>query len=337
MPGSVLLATLLFFAPPGSESPALTGPYAGLERSRPPARIGVYWTGLGRAESRAPAQGVVALRQPPPRRVRILGGSFTMGSTPSEMVRAVELCSKEAFGPKCRSLTTDVGPWIRAEGFAHEVVLADYELDATEVTVGAYERCVAASACAPPAFPAGDARFDRPDFPVTHVRWDDANAYCAWVSGRLPTEAEWEHAARGARRTTFPWGELWNSHLCNHGAYADDPHDGRDGFVGLAPVASFPDGRTPSGVYDLAGNVAEWVFDWYDRDEEGFGYRRGTQTNPKGPSFGVAGHVVRGGSYRDGPHWQRGAARRASPFSAREVGFRCAYDLGALSRPTPTP
>ena len=308
----------------------LSGPFEGLERARRPPRIESFWFGLPRPALRAPAAGLVVLRQPHDRRVRIPGGRFVMGSTPQEMQEALQLCAKEPFGPACQrngERVWDVALTIRAEGHAHEVTLSDFEIDATEVTVEKYTRCVAASVCSPPAFAPGDPRYDVPTFPVTHVTWQDASNYCTWAGGRLPTEAEWELAARGYANNTFPWGNVYNPRLANHGSFADDPTDGSDGFVGLAPVGSFPDGATPTGLLDMAGNASEWVFDWYDRDEQQFGYRRGAQTNPKGPPFGALGHVIRGGSYRDGAHFMRAAARRASSFAEREVGFRCAASL----------
>jgi formylglycine-generating enzyme len=299
------------------------GPLAGLETARRPPRIEPFWFALGRPEGKAPAAGVVALRPSLERRIRITGGRFTMGSTLRDMERGKQLCAREPLGSRCRE---GFEPWLRAEGHAHEVTLSDYVLDATEVTVARYARCVSVGVCVAPGFPAGDVRYDVPDFPVTHVRAEDAEAYCGFAGGRLPTEAEWEHAARGRARSEFPWGDLYNPRLSNHGAWADDPTDARDGFVGLAPVGSFPDGATPTGLLDMAGNAAEWVSDWYDRDEEGWGYAKTPQVNPKGPPFGPYGRVIRGGSYRDGAHWLRTAARRASPLPAREIGFRCAYD-----------
>jgi sulfatase modifying factor 1 len=323
MQGAALgFAALAFLA--GAER----GPFAGLEHAHRTPRIEQFWLGLGPTSSQAAASGIVVLRPPVERRVRIAGGRFVMGSTASEMVRAVKLCEREPRGALCAG-PLEVGPWIRSEGHAHEVTLADFEMDRTEVPVHRYARCVAAGACSPPAFPSGDTRYDRPDLPVTHVRWEDAVAYCSWMGGRLPTEAEWEHAARGRAGHEFPWGDLYNPHLANHGSWADDPTDARDGFAGLAPVGSFPDGATATGLLDMAGNASEWVSDWFDLDDEGYGYGRGAQVNPKGPAFGARGHVLRGGSYRDAAHWLRTAARRAWNYPAREIGFRCAYDVNA--------
>ncbi len=313
----------------------LTGPFAGLEHSRKPPRIEPFWAGLGKPAESARADGVVALRPPLEDRVRIGAARFVMGSTGREMQAAIEMCRREPRGQLDCDPSREAYRLIFSEGLAHEVTLSAYDLDRTEVPVRHYMRCVAAGACSPPGFPAGDARYDQPDFPVTHVRWDDARAYCAWAGGRLPTEAEWEHAARGRAGSLYPWGDLWNGHLANHGALADDPTDGRDGFLGLAPIGSFPDGATKTGLLDMAGNVAEWVHDYYERVDDDpqthYGYRGAAVVNPKGPTFSVYGHVIRGGSFRDAPHELRTAARRWSLIpAARDIGFRCAYDASAI-------
>jgi formylglycine-generating enzyme len=312
----------------------LGGAFEGLENARRPARIEPFWQGLGQATTHGDtASGIVALRAPAERRVRIPGGRFVMGSIPREMDRAIEICEKEPLGSLCREPHHEIAPFFRSEGNAHEVTLDTFEIDRTEVSVARYQRCVAAGACSPASFPLGDARYDRPEFPVTHVRWEDARSYCTWVGGRLPTEAEWEFTARGRANRTFPWGELYNPRLANHGTRVDsidrhgeDPTDVRDGFRGLAPIGSFPDGASANGVLDMAGNASEWVHDLFDLDADGFGYSGKAATNPKGPPSGH-GHVIRGGSYRDGAHWLRTAARRFMMQPSREVGFRCAYDV----------
>lgn len=332
--GSALATGLFgvtFALPLFADGSGAGGPFAGLERSRPPARVASFWRGLPAPKAGAErGDALVVLRVPRPGRVRIPGGRFVMGSTPEEMQEALRLCEREPFGIACQgsgARVNDIALAIRAEGFAHEVTVSDFALDVTEVTVADYLRCVGAGSCSPPTFPPGDPRYDVATFPVTHVAWEDGAAYCAWRGGRLPTEAEWELAARGKNNNTFPWGKVYSPRLANHGAFADDPTDASDGFLGLAPVGSFPDGATATGLLDMAGNVREWVADWYDRDEQQFGYPRAAQTNPKGPPFGVLGHVVRGGSYLDGAHHLRVAARRPSRGAEREVGFRCANDL----------
>jgi sulfatase modifying factor 1 len=265
------------------------------------------------------------LRAPATGRVLIPGGTFTMGSTALDIKRAGLACQQEPLGVRC----DDIKIVFLSEGQAHEVTLSPYAIDRTEVTVLAYGQCEAAGACAARAHGERDPRFDRPELPVTYVDWDAAATFCKWAGGRLPTEAEWEFAARGPSGRPYPWGNVYNGFLCNHGSFAPDPFDASDGFLGLAPVGSFPDGATLSGVLDLAGNVAEWVADFYGADPNTLGYSGKSQVNPRGPA-GVL-HVVRGGSYEDGAVWMRGTSRMPSsgpkPGPSATVGFRCAADV----------
>jgi formylglycine-generating enzyme len=295
--------------------------------ARRPARPAEIWRGLDPPRETAPARGVVQLRPPLAGRVRVSGATFRMGSSQVEMQAAIGMCEHEVLKTLCSEPGLQNG--IRAEGYAHQVQVDSFDLDRTEVTVEGYRRCVSAAVCPSPAFPPGDFRYDRPLLPVTHVSWQDAVTYCGWVGGRLPTEAEWELAARGVEGRVFPWGNGYNAHLSNHGALAQDETDGSDGFVNLAPVGSFPDGASQLGILDLAGNAAEWVLDLFDTDDENFGYPETPLgkplVNPKGPQTGM-GHVIRGGSFAEGAAWVRGAARgKMNASRAPTVGFRCAY------------
>lgn len=303
---------------------------AQLRATERPMRAESFWAGLDPKPGRQTASGVRALEAPPPEHVRIPGGRFRMGSTAADRTTALRMCENEVEGKVCAD--PDVQRRFLAEMPAHEVTVSTFEIDRTEVSVGAYARCVSAGGCTAPAFTPGDKKFDRPELPVTHVSWDDAAAYCAWNGERLPTEAEWEFAARGRLARDFAWGWVYNPHLCNHGALATDETDATDGYAGLAPVDALADGATPDGVLNMAGNAAEWVADWFEIDENGFGYTKQPQTNPKGPpttpQMGM-GHAVRGGSYLDDAAQMRAAWRTYSIFArSRNIGFRCAKDAG---------
>jgi formylglycine-generating enzyme required for sulfatase activity len=289
--------------------------------------VGQWCAGLDASKTTATARGIAVLRPLPEGRVRLPGGTFTMGSNQTQMEFARALCAREVLAARCRDV--DIEASIRAEGVAHVVTLSSFEIDRTEVTIASYERCAAAGWCAP-LEPTTDPNFGRSDFPVTRVRWGDAVSYCEWTGGRLPSEAEWEYAARGTAGREFPWGNDYNPHLANHGSFAADPTDAADGFAGLAPVGSFPDGATPAGLLDMAGNVAEWVADVYELDRFGrpVGYAEKSEVNPSPKATGGGFHVVRGGSYRDPAIALRAASRAAAELPRpADVGFRCAADV----------
>ena len=214
---------------------------------------------------------------------------------------ARQLCDEYYKAHIARGICT----WERFEDElpAHTVALDGLWIDRTEVTNAKYRRCVEAGACDPPANSGShthgryydDSAYG--DYPVVYVDWYQAVDYCAWAGGRLPTEAEWEYAARGSEGRMFPWGDAFDGTRLNYCdakcefGYADEMVD--DGYADTAPVGRFPAGASWCGVQDLAGNVREWVADWYGD------YSPRRQVNPTGPSSGT-GRVLRGGAWREG-------------------------------------
>ncbi len=211
------------------------------------------------------------------------------------------------------------------EAPAHMVRLDEVLIDRYEVTNRRYQACAESGHCDPPVFLSSRRRsdyFENPafaDYPVIYVNWDQARTFCEFVDGRLPTEAEWEKAARGddGLPQTFPWGDNEPScALANLG--------GKGSCVGDTDrVGRRPEGQSPYGAMDMAGNVWEWVSDWYDPEY----YDESPERDPKGPPEGRL-KVMRGGCWMSGRDSLRVSCRKAELPStwAHNVGFRCAYD-----------
>ncbi|MGC9025362.1 MAG: formylglycine-generating enzyme family protein, partial [Chloroflexia bacterium] len=217
--------------------------------------------------------------------------------------------------------SSDADPMADSDGKPqHTVYLDAYWIDRTEVTNAQYRRCVEAGACSAPGC-WGDSNLNGAEQPVVCVDWHQAQAYCAWAGGRLPTEAEWEKAARGTDGRIYPWGDAFDGSRLN----CDEDRCG-DGWPYAAPVVSFPRGASPYGALDMAGNVWEWVSDWYDG-----GYYAGSPSrNPSGPASGDI-KVLRGGSwYIDNPASLRAANRVGDDPDLRVdgIGFRCVVAPG---------
>lgn len=270
------------------------------------------------AEPAAPATpppAFLQLRVQPAVRVRIEAARFHMGTDDDATARAVSTCllSPPSSG-RCRTdLFADEKP-------DHDVWLAAFAIDRLEVSNQAYLRCVSAGACAPSGSSESDPRVGRPEHPVASITWREADGYCKWVQGALPTEAQWERAARGDSARTFPWGQVWNTHLANHGA-SDDTESDLDGYRFAAPVDAFGDGRSFYGLQNMAGNVWELVADRYAAYDA-----QASAVEPTGPPTGSE-RVMRGGSWRSPPQTLRVTARARIPETERrvDVGFRCAY------------
>lgn len=236
-----------------------------------------------------------------------------------------------------------------------QVFVSAFWIDRHEVTNAEYERFVRATghrvpANINPAVSLWDNSAPLPgshDHPVVNVSWSDAQTYCRWVRKRLPTEAEWEKAARGTDSRRYPWGNHWDIAFANSASFwagrtvefqtSDDWHGfwvngegarlsrahGLKGEVLTLPVGRFPQGVSPYGLVDMAGNAAEWVQDWYDPES----YAKAPLSDPSGPERGVL-KAMRGGSWLKPATSLRTSDRDFGNTQSRPsgTGFRCAKD-----------
>lgn len=199
----------------------------------------------------------------------------------------------------------------------HKVELRSFLVDKSEVTVEQYDACVKARVCRPAALNEAARAVLTPLHPISGVSWYDSVKYCEWVGKRLPTEAEWEHAARAPRGGKYPWDGGFEGRRANI-------RGEEDGFARTAPVGSFPAGKSGHGLLDMAGNVTEWTADWYDA----IWYQKSPGANPKGPEGSTGSRAVRGGSWSDTDYMVRTTVRLGIDpnLSNDSIGFRCAAD-----------
>lgn len=263
--------------------------------------------------------------------VLVPAGWFTMGSSDQEAEAAYQLSLQ--YYADAEYAGTERW-WFKSEQPPHRVWLDAFYMDTYEVTVGEYGVFLQHTGYRP--LPRDVAIYaPTPHHPVVRVSWDDAAAYCQWAAKRLPTEAEWEKAARGEEGRTYPWG---NDALSGKRAnYCDAQCDSswkerqdEDGYAYTAPVGSYADGRSPYGIADLAGNVAEWVQDWYDAAY----YQQSAERNPVNDQA-AAFRVLRGGSWYLWPVHLRTAYRSRYTPAGRlhNVGFRCVIAAPAVKPP----
>lgn len=221
----------------------------------------------------------------------------------------------------------------KAEMPQRSVYLDSYEIDKYEVTALHYLKFVLETG----RLPQLDWRYDGGNFqdamanhPIMHVSWTDADAYCRWAGKRLPTEAEWEKAARGEDGRIFPWGnQMAGLTRANYGrtGLSGPVRDRPERLLLYPPIISvdkYDNAASPYGVQQMAGNVAEWVADWYDKDY----YQTAPGRNPKGPDTGT-NRAFRGGGWIDSTPTVRTAQRNGAPPETKMnwLGFRCAKSV----------
>ena len=309
---------------------------------------------------------VVRVEQPPQHEVFVPAGTFWMGISEDDVDMLFQRCG-DSFEP--HEVLQFPGPGNQPTSFCeiyrdellqmtpHQVFLSAFAIDRDEVSVADYRACVFAGACALDPLVSGDERYIHDEWPLVNVTWKEAGEFCRWRGGRLPTEAEWERAARGDSDGVWPWcseadrGCVERPADFNHGQaraqamrevdrasgviplhLMGDPDD-VDGSVLLARPGSFPWGQGPYGTRDQAGNVAEWTADARGDQEATLGYKGLPVINPRRDGTGTDARVVRGGSWRQPSFVARANVR--DPFNLlytserrfSHIGFRCARSV----------
>ncbi len=257
-------------------------------------------------------------------------GPFSRGSDDAGVQNGLKVCRETYTSPDDCTAS-----WFKREGPSAQITLDTFEIDRYEVTNAQYSACVAAGGCSTLDYgqcniyePSsgtwaiggkGPGSLKGPQHPVVCVSWHQADAYCRWAGKRLPTEAQWEKAARGHKDDReFPWGQNWEPTWLNWGELAGFGKD--DGFETSAPVGSFPKNVSPYGAYDMAGNVWEWTADRFKSEY----YAEAPTSNPTNTNQGDA-RVMRGGSWSFAGNGARVAYRYYNDPDVLDdaVGFRC--------------
>jgi formylglycine-generating enzyme required for sulfatase activity len=293
--------------------------------------VGVAWA--SHVTSHVREQRVV---ERPSDMVKVPEGSFIMGMDDEEEVEFLSSCVTEVGSEMGEQICNQANTWLIgpfATGGKRSVYLGSFQIDRYEVTNAKYRACVTSGACDMHPLVAGDTRYTADDLPVVNVTYDEATTYCKWRGERLPTEAEWEKAARGAKGYRYPWGMNDHDDASNRGAFEpifEQPiasgnigfvPDESDGAKVMVAPGRFGWDKSPYGVYDMGGNVSEWVEDWYSES----GYGQLSTIDQRGPSTGVY-RSVRGGDFLHARLWSRTYFRGRAGPDERSItrGFRCA-------------
>lgn len=295
--------------PTSTNTPTITNtPTPTLDPNVPPPNAALHDTWL------RPADKMIMVYVPE--------GTFMMGSTDADIDAALALCNqlyeKSGTGTCERS-------WFEDEYPQHTITVSDFWIDQTEVTNAQYTLCVMAGECQA-SLHGDDISLNGESYPVVGVSWNDAHDYCQWAEAQLPTEAEWEYAARGEDGNIYPWGNEFDGTKAN---YCDSnctfgwkDNSQNDGYVITSPVGNYsPDGDSWIGASDMAGNVWEWTADWYDRNY----FENSPEKNPTGPESSDY-KVSHGGGWFNTPSNLRSSFRDSLVPDIRlnSLGFRCA-------------